>query len=424
MKMFEYKNIGIKIYKHVCKNGLEVYLAPNKNIKSFYVTLNVKYGSDITKFKIGDKLFKVPNGSAHFLEHKMFEQEDGITPFDFYSNLGLDCNASTNNIRTDYVFSGSNHFEEGLNFLLDYVATPYFTNENVEKEKGIIKQEILMYEDEPSQKLYDISFFNAYFKNQIRYQIGGKVTDIIEITKEDLYNIYEAFYQPQNMFLVITGNVDLKNTIKLIENNQSKKKFSNKKVEIIREDEPLKIRKNYEEVEGNVFISKFAINIKFNNVKLKEKVPDYLKYISFFLDSVLGSTSKLKEELIKKNLITYGFATDIVSANDYTSILITGETDNYKEVINYIMKALKEYSFKLKDFKTNSKLLKSYYVYMSDNIYSINSFIASQLINRGKINENIYLDVDKMNRKEYNYVMSQIDLNNYGVVIIKPKLKK
>ena len=424
MKKLELKNIDINIYKHTCKNGLEVYLVPNKNVRSFFVTLNVKYGSDILKFKVDNKIIEIPIGSAHFLEHKMFEQENGITPFDFYSELGIECNASTNNKKTDYIFSGSSNFEKSLNFLLDYVNSPYFTDENVEKEKGIIKQEILMYEDEPGQNLYNRSLYNTYFKNPVRYSIGGKVADIMKITKEDLYNIYNAFYQPQNMFLVITGNINIKKTIKLIEENQSKKEFKFKNVEIINEKEEDSVKTKYEEIYDNVAISKFAINIKINISELKEKVPNYTKYLSFYLETVLGATSKLKEKLIKLKLLTYNISNEILTTDNHCSIIIMGETEKYNEVINYIIEALKNYKFNLKEFNLNKKLLKSYYVYNSDNIYSINSFLATQLIIHGKINENIYLDVDKMNKKEYNYVISQVDFDNYGVVIMKPKSEK
>ena len=424
MKKITYDNIGINVYKHTCKNGLEVYLVPNKNVKSFFATLNVKYGSDILKFKLNGKTIKIPVGSAHFLEHKMFEQESGVTPFEFYSSLGIDCNASTNNKKTDYIFSGSSSFEESLEYLLDYVGAPYFTDSNVKKEKGIIKQEILMYEDDPGQKLYDRSLYNAYFKNPVRYSVGGKVSDIMKITKEDLYNIYNAFYQPKNMFLVVTGNIDVKKTIDLVEKNQSKKELINNQVEIITETEKPEIRKKYEEIFDNVVISKFAINIKINIKELKEKIPNYSKYLSFFLETTLGNTSKLKEELTKKGLITYDVSSEIINANDYSSIIIMGETDKYEETIKYILKSLKKHKFDSKEFNLNKKLLKSYYVYTSDNIYSTNALIVNQIMVHNKINEKIYLDVDKMNKEEYNYVVSQVDFDNYGVVVIKPKIKK
>ena len=424
MKKYILNNLDVNVFEHICKNGLRVYLIPRKDIRSFYATFNVKYGSNILNFKLDGEKVKIPKGTAHFLEHKMFEQESGETPFDFYSSRGIDCNASTNNNKTNYLFSGNDFFEECLEYLLDYVQKPYFTDQNVEKEKGIIEQEILMYEDEPTQKLYDRSFFNTYSKHSVRYSVGGKVSDIKQITKEILDKTYKAFYQPKNMFLVISGNFDVKKAIKIIENNQSKKNLESFEVEVIKEKEPFEVLKPYEEIVDNVFISKFALNIKVPVKDLNDKVSKWPKYLMFYLESVLGGTSKLREELTNNNLITSDLGYDVVKADDYCSILITAETDSYEEVIKRVLKELKEYKFSLKDFKLNKKVLKSSYVYMSDNIYSLNSLISNQLIEYNKINENIYLDVDKMNQKEYNYVVSQVDLSNYSVVVIKKAEQK
>ncbi len=421
MKKLKYEKLDITIYKHTCKNGLRVYLAPNKNVKSFYATLNVKFGSNILEYKLDQEQIKIPVGTAHFLEHKVFEQEDGVTPFDYFSALGIDCNASTNNVKTNYLFGGSDHFKKSLNFLLDYVESPYFTDENVEKEKGIISQEILMYEDEPSQKLYNKSLFNTYSKHNVRYSIGGLVKDIKKINKEILMNTYNAFYQPNNMYLVITGNIDPEETIKIVDANQNKKKFTAHEVEVITKEEPYEVYKKYEEIIDNVEISKFAINIKMKVKDLKTKVKDYQKYLVFYLETMLGSTSLLKEKLIQKNLITSDISFDVFKADDYCSLLIVGETDNYEEVIKEIMKTLKQYKFDQKEFEINKKILKSSYVYMSDNIYSINSLIANQLIEYDEINEFVYLDVEKLNKIEYNLVVSEIDLNNYSVVVLKGK---
>ena len=308
-----------------------------------------------------------------------------------------------------------------MNFLLDYVESPYFTDENVEKEKGIISQEILMYEDEPSQKLYNKSLFNTYSKHNVRYSIGGLVKDIKKINKEILMNTYNAFYQPNNMYLVITGNIDPEETIKIVDANQNKKKFTAHEVEVITKEEPYEVYKKYEEIIDNVEISKFAINIKMKVKDLKTKVKDYQKYLVFYLETMLGSTSLLKEKLIQKNLITSDISFDVFKADDYCSLLIVGETDNYEEVIKEIMKTLKQYKFDQKEFEINKKILKSSYVYMSDNIYSINSLIANQLIEYDEINEFVYLDVEKLNKIEYNLVVSEIDLNNYSVVVLKGK---
>lgn len=416
MKKYTYKNIGVDVYKHTCKNGLEVYMSPNKRVKSFYASLCIRYGSNDIVFKVDDELIEVPKGSAHFLEHKMFEQEDGITPFDFYSELGVDCNASTSYDRTSYIFFGSKNYTKSLKFLLDYVASPYFTLENVEKEKGIIKQEILMYEDEPGGKLFNRSLFNTYSKNNIRYLIGGKVSDIMKITKEDLYNIYNAFYEPENMYLVVTGNFDMKKTIEIAEKNKFKKKS---KVSVIYPEEKLEVSKKYEEIKGNIVIPKFAINIKVNIKDLKDEIVEYKKYLSFYLETVLGPTSLLKEKLLNKHLITSDLSYELIRSHDYMSIIIMGETEKPEEVIKEIMKALKKFKFDLKEFNLNKKTLKSYYMDLSDNIFSINSFVTNQIFVRKEIVENMYLNVDKLNKKEYNRVISSVDFDNYSVVIMR-----
>ena len=145
MKKIDIKNLDLNLFYEKLDNGLEVYVIPKENCNNVYATFSTKYGSNIIEFvPIGEKkMIKVPLGIAHFLEHKLFEQKDGIDPFTFYSERGADANANTNQKKTTYLFSGSNFILENLNYLLDYVQEPYFTDKNVEKEKGIITQEII-----------------------------------------------------------------------------------------------------------------------------------------------------------------------------------------------------------------------------------------------------------------------------------------
>ena len=210
--------MDLTIYEDVLANGLKIYVIPKENVNGYYITLSTKYGSIHNEFIPNDKTeyIKVPDGVAHFLEHKVFEQKDGIDPFTFYSERGCDANANTSNYKTTYLFSGTNFFSEGLNYLLDYVQSPYFTDENVNKEKGIIEQEIKMYDDSPYYKLYDGVIYNAFVNHPIKYPIAGTVESINKITKEDLYTCYNTFYHPSNMFLVVTGNVDYKEVIDLV----------------------------------------------------------------------------------------------------------------------------------------------------------------------------------------------------------------
>ena len=151
MKKTNIDKLKLELYQEKLDNGLEVYIIPKKNCNNIYVTFSTKYGSNIDEFVPikSKKMKKYPLGIAHFLEHKMFEMEDGTDPFELYSNNGADANANTSNYKTTYLFSGPQYFKENLNYLLDYVQKPYFTDKNVEKEKGIIIQEIKMYQDDP-----------------------------------------------------------------------------------------------------------------------------------------------------------------------------------------------------------------------------------------------------------------------------------
>ena len=146
MKISKLEKLDLNLYEETLQNGLKVYVIPKDNVNSIYATFSTKFGSVFKEFvPNGDKkMIDVPLGVAHFLEHKMFEQEDEKDPFTFYSERGCDANANTSNYKTTYLFSGSNSFEENINYLLDYVQKPYFTDENVEKEKGIIEQEIII----------------------------------------------------------------------------------------------------------------------------------------------------------------------------------------------------------------------------------------------------------------------------------------
>ena len=177
-------NLNLELYEDKLSNGLEIYVVP-KNVNGIYATFSTKFGSIHNTFvPIGEEeLITVPNGIAHFLEHKVFEQEDETDPFTFFSERGADANANTSQIKTTYLFSGTTFFKENLNYLFDYVQSPYFTDENVEKEKGIIEQEILMYQDDPFSRIYEQSLFNSFVKISHRLPIAGTIETIRKITK-------------------------------------------------------------------------------------------------------------------------------------------------------------------------------------------------------------------------------------------------
>jgi len=222
MKSFELTKLDLELYHEELNNGLNIYIVPKTNVNNVYVTFTTKFGSKHQSFVPFNekKMIKVPDGVAHFLEHKLFEQEDGHNPFAFFAESGASSNANTSNHKTTYLFSCSTKLEENLEFLLDFVQTPYFTKENVNKEKGIIEQEIKMYQDNPFFVLYEKSVYNSIVKHPIKIPILGTMESITKIEKEDLYTCYNTFYHPNNMILVITGNVKTESILEIKKNNQ------------------------------------------------------------------------------------------------------------------------------------------------------------------------------------------------------------
>ena len=274
--------LDMELYKEKLDNGLDVYLVPMLNKKNYYINYATRYGSEISEFiPAGKKEYvKVPDGVAHFLEHKMFEQEDGVDPFTFFSESGSDSNAATSYDSTQYICLGNKNFLENLKYLLHFVNSPYYTNENVEKEKGIIAEELNMYSDIPEYKLENKLRENIYKVNPRRVDIGGTVESINNITKEDLYLCYNNFYSPNNMFLLVVGNFDKDTTLDVIKKEMEF--ISNRGTPTIKNiKEPDKVNKQYEEITNDhINLDKVEIGLKLNYSKFKfdEKILDlYLK---------------------------------------------------------------------------------------------------------------------------------------------------
>ncbi|HHW69688.1 MAG TPA: insulinase family protein, partial [Tenericutes bacterium] len=267
----ELEKLGVEVVEKVLDNNLRVFIVPMSNVSNIYVTFSTDFGSIHNEFVPIDekKMIKVPDGIAHFLEHKVFEQENGIDPFTFFSERGADLNANTSYVKTTYLFSGIDFFEENIKYLIDFVTTPHFTDENIEKEKGIIEQEIKMYLDDPYTRLYEGILYNTFINHPMKYPIIGSIDSIRSITKEDLFKCYNTFYTTSNMFIVITGNVDPNKTIEILETIDFKNKSDNKKIKLKTYNEPDKVAKEKEILKLNVTIPKATITYKINikNVK-------------------------------------------------------------------------------------------------------------------------------------------------------------
>ena len=426
MKKHSLTKMDLTVYSEKMDNGLYVYVVPKENVNGFYVTLSTKYGSTCDEFvPIGTKeMKKFPMGVAHFLEHKVFEQKDGIDPFTFYSERGCDANANTSNYKTTYLFSGTNFFCEGLNYLLDYVQEPYFTDENVEKEKGIIEQEINMYADNPYFKLYDGVIYNTFIKHPIKYSIAGTSESIKKITKDDLYTCYNTFYNPSNMFLTVTGNVDYKEVFNIVKDNQNRKEFKKiDKIEIKTYDEPdgvaLEEKKEFLDVE----IPKVSIGYKISIKDIKMDINDFKTYLNIFFNIKFGAVSEFNEDLKESNLSTGDIDISLVNTDKHVLVILMIETNDIDKVIKKIDEELKDLSINEDEFNRKKKIRKSSSIFKSDNIYAINNKIMSNIINYNEIIYDEYKKIDELKIDVLREITSKIDLTNKTVYTIEKNNK-
>lgn len=226
MEKIDYPVLDETLYTETLANGLRVTLLPKAGFNKTYGLFTTNYGSIDNQFiPIGETEFtEVPDGIAHFLEHKMFEKEDGDV-FQTFGKQGASANAFTSFTRTSYLFSSTGQVAKNMETLLDFVQAPYFTKETVDKEKGIIGQEIQMYQDDANWRLFFGIISNLYPKHPLHIDIAGTIESIAEITAEDLYLCYNTFYHPSNMNLLVVGKMDPEEMMALIRENQAGKKF-------------------------------------------------------------------------------------------------------------------------------------------------------------------------------------------------------
>ena len=421
MKKITINKINEDIYYEKLDNGMDVYLYTNKFIHNNYVTFTTKYGSIYQEFTDeSGKMIKVPNGIAHFLEHKVFVQKEGPQPEEFYGSTGALSNAYTTFKNTTYLFSGVNNLEENVKYLLDFVQNLYLTKENVESEKGIITQEINMCNDRPSDLLYDKIRLNTIKVNPFRESIIGTVKEVNSITKELLEKCYKKFYNPANMFLVVTGNFDVDSMIKVIKDNQNNKKFEEFKIGKLKEyNEPDKIVKEKEIVKCNTDIPKMAYSLKIpiNIFDIDERKLSIYMYILFNL--LFGDTSDFDELAKNDGIITNTIYYNILNIDTHFIISLINTGDKYEELIERIDKEFKNIKFSEQEFERKKKVLISNEIFSYENVEMVNDMIVDNIIFDNKIETNIIDMIKSLNLDELNNIVKKIDFSNKSIVILK-----
>lgn len=334
----DFPNVGETLHHHVLDNGLSVYLLKKSDYEKTYATFTTKYGSIDRRFKLEDWV-EVPDGIAHFLEHKMFEKEDGDV-FQRFGRQGASANAFTSFTRTAYLFGATSNVKENVETLLDFVQDPYFTEASVEKEKGIIGQEIQMYQDNPGWRLFFGLIDALYETHPVKIDIAGTIESISAITAEDLYTCHRAFYHPSNMALFVVGNIEPEEMLTLIRDNQSSKSFEAPLL-TDREsvEEPPTVRLPERVIEMDVSVPKVMIGYKDRPLPGEAGMKQELT-VELLLHALFDTTAPLYTELYAEGLIDDAFSFDYTSEETFAFVALSMETSHVDSFVSRITSAL------------------------------------------------------------------------------------
>ena len=326
--------------KYVHESGVQVYMLPMEGYSTAVAQFTAKFGSQDNSFSLnGGGLQKVPDGTAHYLEHKLFESEEKDA-FRLFAQTGASCNAGTSFDYTQYYFSCTNSFKENLEILLDFVQDPYFTPENVEKERGIIGQEITMYRDSPSWRVFTNLLEGLYSVNPVRNDIAGTVESIAEITEKTLYDCYNAFYNPANMYLCVAGNFDPEEVVAVCGEKLKNREPLN--VRAADFDEPLSVNSKRMELIMPVAKPIFEIGFKRPVISEQAQIDEYIHFNILF-DMIFGSVSDFFGRMRDKGLINEQFSDGVFSGRNFCIPFVRGESPDPDAVLAEIQRELRAY---------------------------------------------------------------------------------
>ncbi|MBQ7956660.1 MAG: insulinase family protein [Clostridia bacterium] len=381
--------LGEKYYKIKHTSGLDIYVFPKENYSTAYAVFGTKYGSIDTIFKkSGEADFtEIPEGIAHFLEHKLFESEE-LDAFERFAKTGASANAYTSFDKTCYLFSCSGNFKENLDILLDFVRHPYFTQQTVEKEQGIIGQEIRMYRDVPDWRVL-FNLLCAMYKNHpVRIDIAGTEESISHITADLLYKCYNTFYNLNNMALAVAGNVTVEEVIESADR-------------LLTEDEDIEIERKFvieeKEVVKDYIEEKLSVASPIFSLGFKETWSTPERTLkeellgNIILEAIAGNTSDLYKDLIDKELINPTFSTEYFTGYGYSSMIFSGESRDPKETASIIkakIREIKEHGINKEDFERARKKLYGREIMSYNDVDELaNNLIAASFMGEGLFDE-------------------------------------
>ncbi|MFT3658113.1 MULTISPECIES: EF-P 5-aminopentanol modification-associated protein YfmH [Staphylococcus] len=376
-----YKQIDENVFEAELNNGLKLFVIPKTGFQKTFVTYTTQFGSLDRKFKPhgSEDFVTVPDGVAHFLEHKLFENEEEDL-FTAFAEDNAQVNAFTSFDRTSYLFSATDNIESNIKRLLTMVETPYFTEASVDKEKGIIAEEIKMYQEQPGYKLMFNTLRAMYESHPIRVDIAGSVESIYEITKEDLYLCYETFYHPSNMVLFVVGDVDVDHIYNVVADHENQRDKTNQP-RIVRDS-----LKEQDSVKEKVVTEKMKLQsprimLGFKNMPLTD-VPDRLLVkkdleMTLFFELLFGEETDFYQMLLNEELIDETFGYQFVLEPTYSFSMITSATQQPDKLKKLLLDELEAKQGNLTDTEAFNLLKKQF---IGEFISGLNSpeYIANQ----------------------------------------------
>ncbi|MGP1411058.1 MAG: EF-P 5-aminopentanol modification-associated protein YfmH [Peptoanaerobacter stomatis] len=425
---YENKILNEKIYAEKLPNNLQVFIMKKEGFSKKYAVFATDYGSNDLEFisPHTKKQIRVNEGIAHFLEHKMFEMPDNSNAFDEFSKYGADANAYTNFNMTAYLFSATQGFKESLKHLIHYVQTPHFTDENVEKEKGIIAQEIKMYDDNPDWQLFFNCLKAMYKTHPNSIDIAGTVESIYKITPQELYDCYNSFYSPSNMALFVVGDVDIQETMQIIKDTVKDTNMFEGEITRIQVQETDETAKKEIQKELEVSIPMFCIGYKEKNDTINEDYPRIKKDIEMDIINqlIFKKGSKLHDKLYNSSLIFSQLSANYTSAKDYGYITIEGESKDIENTKNLIIEEIenfKKYGAEKEQFERVKKQKLGSFIKTFDSVESLANIYLSLYFK----DENLLEYYDYLNELKIEDINSRLikmfDKNQMVISIINPK---
>ncbi|MBR5090903.1 MAG: insulinase family protein [Ruminiclostridium sp.] len=401
-------------------SGLTICLYPMRGFSSAFAIFGTRYGSVDTTFKTNEDadFVTVPEGIAHYLEHKLFEGEE-CNAFENFSKTGAFSNAFTSFDTTAYHFTCAGHFAENLRTLLDFVQNPYFTDENVQKEQGIIAQEIKIYLDDPGWRVFFNGLGAVYHNNPVRIDIAGTVESIAQINKELLYRCYRTFYNLNNMTLSIAGNFDPDEALKICDEMLKPSKDIGLKA--IVPDEPAQVKEKRVSQKLYCALPLFQLAFKMPNLSGKEGVKNYIIH-NIMLDAALGGFSPFYTRFYESGLINDTFSASVFKGRGFFLPIISGDSrdpDKVAEEVKKELARLKNDGIPKEDFETVKKTTYGDLIGIFNNVGGV----AKSAMNADMNGIDLYENLEMTASVTYDDVMgalTALDTENSSLSVVEP----